>query len=60
MYVDLIGTCYDLLIKPLPLLQKHIDAFRRRVISGKISEIDFRYMENAALMKLSHTMNNKS
>ena len=39
LYVDLIGTCYDLLIRPLPLLQQHIDTFRKRVIEGRISAI---------------------
>ena len=58
--VDLLGTCYDLLIKPLPLLQKHIDAFRRRVIWGKLSEIDFKYMENAFLLKYSNNNNNQN
>lgn len=55
LYVDLLGTCYDLLIKPLPLLQKHIDSFRKRVIMGKLSEVDFKYMENAFIMKLSQS-----
>jgi hypothetical protein len=34
LYVDLIGTCYDVLTKPMPLLQKHIDVFRHKVIVG--------------------------
>ena len=37
LYVDLLGTCYDLLIKPLPIMQKHIDIFRNRVVAGRIS-----------------------
>ncbi|EGR30025.1 hypothetical protein IMG5_144000 [Ichthyophthirius multifiliis] len=56
-HIDLIGTCYDLLIKPIPLQQKHIDAFRKRVIQGKLSEIDFKYMENAFLLKQKNMMN---
>lgn len=32
LYVDLIGTCYDLLIRPVPLMQVHVDTFRKRVI----------------------------
>ena len=32
LFVDLIGTCYDLLIRPVPLLQSHIDSFRKRVV----------------------------
>ena len=39
LYVDLLGTCYDLLIKPVPLLQVHVDTFRKRVIEGRISQI---------------------
>ncbi|KAL4426641.1 hypothetical protein ABPG74_018719 [Tetrahymena malaccensis] len=56
--VDLLGTCYDLLIKPLPIVQKHIESFRRRVIWGKLSEIDFKYMENAFLLKYNQNQNN--
>ena len=52
-YIDLIGTCYDLLIKPVPLLQTHIDLFRKRVIEGRISEIELRYIENNALLKMN-------
>lgn len=34
LYVDLIGTCYDILTKPVPLMQRHIDIFRHKVIMG--------------------------
>ena len=34
LYVDFIGLCYDLLIKPLSITQKHVDSFRRRVVEG--------------------------
>lgn len=34
LYVDLMGTCFDILTKPVPLVQRHIDAFRSRVIMG--------------------------
>jgi len=34
LYVDLMGTCFDILTKPIPLQQKHIDAFRTKVIMG--------------------------
>lgn len=34
LYVDLIGTCYDILTKPVPLMQRHIDIFRHRAIMG--------------------------
>ena len=53
LYVDLIGTCYDLLIKPVPLLQVHVDTFRKRVIDGRISEIELKYIENNILLKLA-------
>lgn len=51
--MDLIGTCYDLLIKPVPLLQVHVDTFRKRVIDGRISEIELKYIENNILLKLA-------
>jgi hypothetical protein len=53
LFVDLIGTCYDLLIKPVPLLQVHVDTFRKRVIDGRISEIELKYIENNILLKLA-------
>lgn len=34
LYVDCIGTCYDILHKPLPLTQRHIDLYRHRAIMG--------------------------
>lgn len=35
LYVDLIGTCYDILTKPIPLSQRHIDSYRHKVIMGQ-------------------------
>ena len=34
LFVDLIGTCYDILTKPIPLSQRHIDTYRHKVIMG--------------------------
>lgn len=34
LFVDLMGTCYDVLTKPLPLSQRHIDTYRHKVIMG--------------------------
>lgn len=34
LFVDLLGTCYDVLTKPVPLSQRHVDAYRHRVIMG--------------------------
>jgi hypothetical protein len=34
LFVDLIGTCFDILTKPIPLLQRHIDIFRHKVTMG--------------------------
>jgi hypothetical protein len=34
IHLDLIGTCYDESIKPLPLMQRHVDMFRYKVIMG--------------------------
>ena len=49
LYLDLMGTCYDLLIKPLPILQIHVDQFRKRVIEGRLNKIDFKYLENSMM-----------
>lgn len=35
MFVDLVGTCFDVLNKPMPLMQRHIDIYRHKVIMGK-------------------------
>lgn len=32
--VDLMGTCYDVLTKPMPLMQRHVDIYRHKVIMG--------------------------
>lgn len=50
------GTCYDLLIKPLPIVQIHVDLFRRRVMEGRLSEIDFRYLESGLQMKINRKL----
>jgi hypothetical protein len=34
MYVDLVGTCYDVLNKPMPITQRHVDIYRHKVIMG--------------------------
>jgi len=34
LFVDLLGTCYDVLTKPVPLSQRHIDTYRHKVIMG--------------------------
>lgn len=34
LYVDLLGTCFDILTKPVPLMQRHIDGYRHKVIMG--------------------------
>jgi hypothetical protein len=34
LYLDLIGTCYDEKAKPLPLMQRHVEVFRYKVIMG--------------------------
>lgn len=43
LYVDLIGVCYDILTKPIPLMQRHVDIYRHKVIMGihnKIRKVD--------------------
>ena len=34
LFVDLIGTSYDVLTKPIPLIQRHVDTYRHKVIMG--------------------------
>lgn len=34
LYVDLLGACYDIENKPMPLMQRHIDIYRHKVIMG--------------------------
>lgn len=39
LYIDLIGTCYDILQRPMPLSQKDIEAFRSHVLMGSIHKL---------------------
>ena len=39
LYIDLIGTCYDILQRPLPLSQKDIEAFRNHVLMGTVNKL---------------------
>lgn len=39
LFVDLIGTCFDVLTKPVPLSQRHIDIYRHKVIMGAHKKI---------------------
>jgi hypothetical protein len=38
LYVDLIGTCFDILTKPVPLMQRHIDIYRHKVTMGSLNK----------------------
>jgi hypothetical protein len=38
LFVDLIGTCFDILTKPVPLMQRHIDIFRHKVTMGALNK----------------------
>lgn len=40
LYVDLLGTCKDLLVRPKPILQDQVNLFRRRVIKGEYDPTD--------------------
>ena len=33
------GTCFDVLTKPMPLLQRHVDAYRAKVITGSQNKL---------------------
>jgi hypothetical protein len=52
LYVDLMGTCYDILTKPIPLSQRHVDTYRHKVIMGahkKASAKDFEGGEDSIM-----------
>ncbi len=34
VFIDLLGTCYDLKLRPAPFSQRHVDAYRAREASG--------------------------
>lgn len=59
-YVDLVGSCYDLLIRPKPIKQKHIDLFRRRVIDGKYKKEDLVNVRNMGGNELSKKLINST
>lgn len=37
--VDLMGTCFDILTKPVPLTQRHVDVYRHKVIMGALNKL---------------------
>lgn len=39
LYVDLLGTSFDILTKPIPLLQRHIDVYRHKVTMGANNKV---------------------
>jgi len=39
LYIDMIGTCFDILTKPIPLLQRHIDVYRHKVTMGAHNKV---------------------
>ena len=41
LYVDLMGSCFDILTKPLPIMQRHIDVYRHKVIMGAHNKKSF-------------------
>ena len=45
LYVDLLGTCYDVLTKPIPLSQRHIDTYRHKVIMGAHRKVQAAHKE---------------
>ena len=46
LFVDLIGTCYDVLTKPIPLSQRHIDTYRHKVIMGAHRKAQLKEMKD--------------
>lgn len=49
LHLDIMGSAYDLLTRPLQVNQRHIDMFRARVIQGRISKLDIKYLENSMI-----------
>lgn len=39
LFMDLIGTCFDILTKPIPLMQRHIDIYRHKVTMGSLNKL---------------------
>jgi hypothetical protein len=57
LYVDLIGCCYDLLIRPKPIKQRNVDVFRKRIIEGKYRKED---LVNIRTLTYDATLNNQT
>jgi len=56
LYVDLMGASFDILTKPVPLMQRHIDVYRHKVIMGAHTRMSKTMKMNAA--DASYSMNN--
>jgi hypothetical protein len=53
LFVDLIGTCFDILTKPVPLMQKHIDIFRHKVTMGQHTKTSFKKASDTLMGSIS-------
>jgi hypothetical protein len=55
LYVDLLGSSFDILTKPLALMQRHVDIFRHKVIMGIHNKIKKQKMINQSSTNQSIT-----
>ena len=39
LYLDLLGTCYDILQRPIPLSQKDVEVFRTNILMGSYDKL---------------------
>jgi hypothetical protein len=60
LHVDLMGTCFDILTKPIPLCQRHVDANRHKVIMGAHKKPNSQNTGDEYLWDKTATMNSAS
>lgn len=52
------GACFDILTKPIPLLQRHVDVYRHKVIMGAHNKMSSTAKKQ--MMGLDATLNDRT
>lgn len=60
LYVDLMGACFDILTKPVPLLQRHVDVYRHKVIMGAHNKPSSKAKKSQQQQLLDATLNDRT
>lgn len=54
------GACFDILTKPVPLLQRHVDVYRHKVIMGAHNKPSSKAKKSQQQQLLDATLNDRT